>query len=83
MTKMRLLMLAAAAMFAGCGEPAMLACDEGPYMTAVRMPKVKAPDGLDELNPLNEVPLPDAAPPAPRPDDSRCLDFPPRIIRID
>ena len=83
MTSARLSLLAAALVIAGCGEPAMLACDEGPYQTAVRAPKVKAPDGLDELNPLNEVPLPEAAPPAPRPEDGPCLDYPPRIIRID
>ena len=83
MSNLRLILPGLVLAMAGCGEPAMLACDEGPYQTAVRAPKVESPDGLDDLNPLNEVPLPASAPPAPRPEGSPCLDFPPRIIQVD
>ena len=68
---------------AGCGESKMLACDEGPYQVAVRAKKVEAPDGLDSLNPLNEVPLPAASPQQPRPEDGPCLEHPPQIIKIE
>ena len=67
----------------GCGSERIYECDSGPYQTAVRAPKVQAPEGLDNLDPLNEVPLPAASPQQPRPEGSPCLEEPPRIIRLD
>ncbi len=56
----RISVLAVLGVIAACGESKMLACDEGPYQVAVRTPRVQAPDGLDSLDSLNEVPLPAA-----------------------
>ena len=77
-----LILVAALAVVAGCGESRMLECDSGPYLTAVRAPRVQAPEGLDNLDPLREVPLPAASPQEPRADDGPCLEQPPQIIQI-
>lgn len=82
MSLARLALLLLVTGLAGCGGDKALECDSGPYMTAVRTEKVQAPDGLDDLDPLNEVPLPAASPQGPRAEDAPCLDFPPSIIRI-
>jgi len=58
-------------------------CDEGPYQTAVLAPRVQAPEDLDNLEPLREMPLPAASPQAPRPEGSPCLDKPPVVIGIE
>ena len=79
----RLLLIAVLGAIAACGESKMLACDEGPYQTAVRAPRVQAPEGLDSLNSLNEEPLPAASPQAPRPAEGPCLEHPPETIRIE
>jgi uncharacterized lipoprotein len=75
--------LAVVAVLAGCGGSTEVTCDEGPYLAAVRTPKVESPDGLDNLDPINEMPLPQASPQEPRPKDGSCLDQPPVIIRMD
>ena len=83
---MRCVLLAAflVLMLAGCGgNVGSVSCDEGPYLAAVSAPKVKAPDGLDDLDPLAEMPMPEASPQEPRPDDGRCLEQPPTIIRME
>ena len=60
---MRLLFpLVGVLLIAGCGGDSMMTCDEGPYQAAVRAPRVVAPEGLDNLDPLDEVPLPEASP---------------------
>jgi hypothetical protein len=79
----RLMIIAVLSTIAACGESKMLACDEGPYQTAVRAPRVQSPEGLDALDPLNEVPLPEASPQAPRPAEGPCLEHPPETIRIE
>jgi uncharacterized lipoprotein len=79
----RLTMIATLFVIAACGESKMLECDSGPYMTAVRAPKVQAPEGLDNLDPLNEMPLPAASPRQPRAEDGPCLEQPPQIIRLE
>jgi hypothetical protein len=71
-----------ALLLAGCGGSSM-SCDEGPYLAAMEAPKVKAPEDLDDLDPLNEVPLPAASPREPRPKDGPCLEYPPQIIKIE
>lgn len=79
----RLIMIAVLFAIAACGESKMLECDSGPYLTAVRAPKVQAPEGLDNLDPMNELPLPAASPRDPRPADGPCLEHPPQIIRME
>ena len=79
----RLLLLAGALLVAGCGGDTLMTCDEGPYQAALRAPRVAAPEGLDNLNPLNELPLPEASP---REDDGyggACLESPPQILIIE
>jgi len=79
----RLMMIAALLVLAACGKSKMLTCDEGPYQAAVSAPKVQTPEGLDDLDPLNELPLPAASPQEPMPADGPCLEHPPQIIRMD
>ncbi len=62
-----------------CGGSKDLTCDDGPYLSAVRTPKVEVPEDLDALEELKEMPLPEASPQAPRPAGSTCLDKPPLI----
>ena len=76
-------LILAAAVLAGCGDAALMACDEGPYQAASRTSRVQAPEGLDELDPLSEIPLPEASPQSPRSDDAPCLEHPPRIIDLN
>jgi hypothetical protein len=79
----RLLLIAVLGAIAACGDSKDLICDEGPYQAAVRAPRVQSPEGLDSLDPLNEVPLPAASPRAPRPAEGPCLENPPETIRIE
>lgn len=79
----RLTLVCALFVLAGCGKSKPLTCDEGPYQTAVRAPKIQSPEGLDSLNALNEVPLPAASPQEPGPADGPCLEHPPQIIRME
>lgn len=79
----RLILIAVMGGLAACGGSKSMTCDEGPYQAAVRAPRVKAPEGLDDLDPLNEVPLPAASPREPRADDAPCLEHPPQTLGID
>lgn len=80
----RLILIAIVSGLAACGgESKSMMCDEGPYQTAVRAPRVQAPEGLDELDPLNEMPLPAASPRETRAADAPCLEHPPKIIRME
>ena len=54
----------------GCSEPQ-------PYQAAGEIPPLVVPDGLDLPNTRGALRIPDVATP-PRPDDGRCLDYPPR-----
>lgn len=77
----RLTSLALLLILAGCGGDAVLKCEDNvAYLQARETPRIKAPDGLDDLDPLREVPLPTAAPQAPRAADAGCLEKPPSII---
>jgi hypothetical protein len=65
---------------AGCRGDAELKCDSGgAYLSAVEVPRVKAPEGLDDLDQLKEVPLPDASPREERAEGSGCLESPPDV----
>ena len=68
---------------AGCGGEAKMTCDEGPYQTALRAPRVNAPEGLDDLDPLNEMPLPEASPREEEGYEGPCLESPPQILVIE
>lgn len=64
----------------GCGGTLDIACDEQQYYQSAKVGKrVKAPEGLDDLDPLREMPLPEASPREPRPEGSPCFDRPPQI----
>jgi len=65
---------------AACWGSKDLTCEEGPYKSAVRAPRVQSPSDLDTLEPLREMPLPEASPQKPRPEGSPCLDRPPKIM---
>ena len=81
---MRLLFpLVGVLLIAGCGGDSMMTCDEGPYQAAVRAPRVVAPDGLDNLDPLDEVPLPEASPREEGADEGPCLESPPQVLKIE
>jgi hypothetical protein len=63
-----------------CGGEANLTCDEPRrYQQAVDHNRVQSPEDLDSLEPLREMPLPQANPTPERPAGSPCLDLPPRI----
>jgi uncharacterized lipoprotein len=83
MTGLRLLLPIGVLLIAGCGGETKMTCDEGPYQAAMRAPKVTAPEGLDDLDPMNEVPLPEASPREENGYDGPCLESPPRVLIID
>jgi uncharacterized lipoprotein len=63
-----------------CGGSKKLKCDnEGAYLAASPAPRVRSPEGMDELESYKEVPVPEASPQAQRPDDGRCLEAPPPV----
>ena len=73
-------LLGAFLLLTACGGTPDLTCDkDSPYKNAQSAPPVKAPEGLDNLDPLKAVPLPEANPQAPRPKGMNCLDLPPEI----
>lgn len=78
-----LVSMTVALLIAGCGGETAMTCDEGPYQAAVRAPKVAAPEGLDDLDPLNEVPLPEASPREDGGYEGPCLESPPQILIIE
>ena len=69
-----------ALLLSGCGGTIDVTCDEVQYYQAAKLGKrVEAPEGLDDLDPLREMPLPSASPREPRPEGSPCFDRPPEI----
>ena len=70
----------------GCGgnKTVDTSCDKPqPYQRAEETKRVEVPDDLDPLDEFREMPVPDAAPRAPRPEGSPCIDRPPRIRLVD
>ena len=49
------------------------------YQNRVAGKRVVAPEGLDQLDPLKEMPIPSADPGAPQPVPGKCDDMPPII----
>ena len=67
------------ALFSGCGG--QVTCDKPErYQKARAGTRIDAPDDLDELQSAKEMTLPKASPRDPRPEGSRCLDLPPRVL---
>lgn len=63
-----------------CGGSKDLTCDEVQnYQLAEEGKRVEAPEGLDDLDPLREMAMPEASPREPRPPGSACFDRPPGI----
>jgi hypothetical protein len=70
----------ATGLVAGCGGTVDITCDEVEYYQTAKIGKrVEAPEGLDDLDPIREMPLPEASPRDPRPAGSPCFDRPPQI----
>ena len=79
-TRTFVLAISAASLFAGCGGTADITCDEPEYYQSAKIGKrVEPPEGLDDLDPLREMPLPEASPREPRPAGSPCFDRPPKV----
>ncbi len=83
MNAVRLLLPIGALLIAGCGGDTFVICDEGPYQAALRAPKVAAPEGLDDLDPMNEIPLPEASPRDGVSYEGPCLESPPQVLIIE
>jgi hypothetical protein len=79
MMLVRLILIAGVTGLAACGGSKDLVCDTGPYQEAVAAPRIQVPEGLDSLEPLREIPLPEASPRPDRPEESPCLDRPPTV----
>ena len=74
------MMVLLGAVLAGCGGAVELSCDEvETYQLAVEGKRVEVPADLDGLEPLREMPLPEASPRPPRPPNSPCIDLPPGV----
>jgi uncharacterized lipoprotein len=68
------------ATLSACSGSKNLTCDEVQYyQLSEEHKRVEAPEGLDELDPLREMTLPEASPREPRPPGSECFDRPPGI----
>ena len=63
----------------GCGGVELTCDDVRIYQLAEETKRVEAPEGLDDLDPLKEAPLPEASPRAEREPGSPCIDRPPAV----
>lgn len=65
----------------GCGGTPDRSCDDVMrYQLAAQGRRIEPPEGLDDLDELKEIPLPEASPRPPRAEGSPCLDLPPVIL---
>lgn len=72
-----------AILIAGCGrdDNVVDTCDELHYYhAAVEGRKVRAPEGLDELDEYKAMPIPEPTNQQPRPPGSRCITLPPSVL---
>lgn len=70
----------AATVVSGCGGDDLInySCDEPqPYQAVQPSKRVEAPQGLDPLNVLAEMPIPKPENVTERPKGSRCIELPP------
>ena len=63
----------------GCGGTDLTCDDVRAYQLAVEGKRIEAPDGLDDLDPVKEAPVPDASPRQERETGSPCIDRPPEV----
>ena len=63
----------------GCGGTDLTCDDVREYQLAVESKRIEAPDGLDDLDPVKEAPLPEASPRQEREPGSPCIDRPPDV----
>ena len=64
-----------------CSGNKIAACDDVQrYQLAVESGRIETPDDLDDLDPLREMPLPEASPRPERPEGSPCIDLPPSVL---
>ena len=76
-----LLVLVMLLVVSACGGNQTASCDDVQrYQLATEGKHIKTPDDLDELDPLREMPLPEASPREPRPEGSPCIDLPPSVL---
>ena len=79
MTTKRIAVLLLAGLLSACGGTD-ITCDEVQYyQTAELAPRVEAPEGLDQLDPNREMPMPEASPRPEREQGLPCVDRPPVI----
>jgi hypothetical protein len=74
--------LAAGFVLAACGgnDTKEVDCEKGlKYQNRMVGKRIVAPEGLDQLEPLKEMPIPQADPDAPQPVPGTCDDMPPVI----
>ncbi|MEM7431302.1 MAG: hypothetical protein AAF351_05110 [Pseudomonadota bacterium] len=71
-------LILSAGLMTGCGGEPNLTCDElQPYQQVGDYKRVEVPDGLDDLDPLREMPVPEASPRGSREAGLPCIDLPP------
>ena len=63
----------------GCGGINLTCDDVREYQLAEEGKRIEAPDGLDDLDPVKEAPVPEASPRQEREPGSPCIDRPPEI----
>ncbi len=63
----------------GCGGIELTCDDVQTYQLAEEFERIEAPDGMDNLDPSKEVPLPEASPREEREPGSPCIDRPPAV----
>ena len=78
------LVVATSSTLAGCfgGKDVDTSCDEPRFYEAAQDGRrVKAPEGLDDLDQFKEMPLPETAPAPPKQAGSPCVDRPPNVLK--
>ena len=76
-----LLIVALLSGLAGCSGDKARSCDDVQrYQLAAEGQRIETPNDLDDLEPLREMPLPQASPRPPRPEGSPCIDLPPSVL---
>jgi len=64
-----------------CSGNKTRSCDEERrYQLAAEGKQIETPDDLTDLDPLRQMPLPEASPRPPRPEGSPCIDLPPSVL---
>ena len=62
----------------------MKKCDKPQrYQESVQSDRIQSPDGLDSLDTLREMLVPEASPAPERHEGSPCLELPPRIVTTE